>query len=248
MNKYNSKYFFTEPEKKRIEETIRDVEKQSSGEIVVKVVNESEKYKESIVFGAILLSILFSVLIQFFMTDLIQIFSNIFKISQDLIFNTLISLPFQLKDEFRYIVMYGIFIFIPLIIILYVVFFVMLSKIKFLKRIFLTNKQSEYEVRERALTSFFEHRLYNTKDETGILFLISLLEKKVFVLADKGIYEKIKQETLDNYAKNISKGIKEKRPAEALAGTIIECGKILKEFFPVKKDDKDELSNKVIIE
>ena len=86
MNKNNSKYFFTESEKKKIEDTIREAEKHSSGEIVVKVVNESEKYKESVIFGAILLSIIFSVLIQFFITDIIWIFLNIFKASPDILF------------------------------------------------------------------------------------------------------------------------------------------------------------------
>ncbi len=248
MNKNDSKYFFTESEKKKIEEAIRDVEKHSSGEIVVKVVNESEKYKESIIFGAILFSIISSVLIQFLIPDIIWFFLNIFKTSPDILYKKLISLPFQLKDEFRYIAMYGILIFIPLTVIFYIIFIIILTKIKFLKRIFLTNKQVEYEVRERALTSFFEHKLYNTRDGTGILILLSLLEKRVFVLADKGIYDKIKQETLDNYAKIIAEGIKEKCASESLIKTITDAGKILKEFFPVKKDDTNELSNKVIIE
>ena len=144
--------------------------------------------------------------------------------------------------------MYGIWTFIPLIIIFFIIFKFFISKIKFLKRIFLTDKQIEYEVREKAITAFFEHGLYKTRDTTGILFLISLLEKRVYILADKGIYEKIKQKKLDDIAINISKGIKENYSTEALYKALTECGVILEKFFPIKKDDINELSNKIIIE
>ena len=78
--------------------------------------------------------------------------------------------------------------------------------------------------------------------------MISLLEKRVYILADKGIYEKIKQKKLDDIAINISKGIKENYSTEALYKALTECGVILEKFFPIKKDDINELSNKIIIE
>lgn len=248
MKKLNSKTFFNETEKKQIENTIKEVEKKTSGEIAVMIVDQSEKYKESEIFGAVLLSLLFSLIIQYFIPEILWFTLSIFKKSPDLIINELIKLPFQLKEEFRYILLYGIMIFIPLAIVFFIIFTILISKIKFLKRIFLTNNQIEYEVREKALTSFFEYGLYKTKDETGVLFLISLLEKRVYILADKGIYEKIKQKTLDNYAKKISKGIKENQCTNALCKAITDCGNILEKFFPIKKDDTNELSNKLIIE
>jgi putative membrane protein len=248
MIKYNSKTFFNDSDKNQIENTIKEVEKKTSGEIAVMVVNESEKYKESVIFGAFLLSLLFSLIIQYFIPEIMWFIFDILKISPEIILKKILTLPFQLKYEFKYILMYGIWTFTPLVIILFILFKFIISKIKFLKRIFLTEKQIDYEVKEKAMTAFFEQGLYKTRDATGILFLISLLEKRVFILADKGIYEKIKQKKLDEFAVNISKGVKASIATKSLCDAITDCGKILEKNFPIKKDDTNELSNRIIIE
>ena len=67
---------------------------------------------------------------------------------------------------------------------------------------------------------FYKEGLYKTRDETGVLFLISLLEKTVYILADKGIYEKVSQNKLDVFALEVTKGIKQEKGAEALCGAI----------------------------
>ena len=104
------------------------------------------------------------------------------------------------------------------------------------------------EVRERALRGFHEHGLANTKDATGVLFLISILERRVHVLADHGIYTKIKQETLDKYADSIGKGIASGKGSEALCNAIKDAGKELEKHFPRKEDDKNELSDRIVTE
>ena len=74
------------------------------------------------------------------------------------------------------------------------------------KALLLGTERKEHAVRERAQQAFFEKGLYKTKENTGVLFFLSLLERKVWILADKGIYQKIGQETLDRYAKTVSPG------------------------------------------
>ena len=115
------------------------------------------------------------------------------------------------------------------------------------KRFFTPNARLEIQVQDRALTSFYEKGLYKTRNETGVLFFISLFEHKVWVLADKGIYEKIRQETLQEYARDIALGIKTGKAAEILCREIQNVGEILAKHFPVKPDDINELSDKVII-
>ena len=114
-------------------------------------------------------------------------------------------------------------------------------------RIFTPGSRLEEQVRKRALIAFYEKGLYDTRDDTGVLFFISLLEHKVWVMADKGIYEKISQETLQEYASDIALGIKTGRAAENLCREIGRVGEILAEHFPVKPDDTNELSDEVII-
>jgi putative membrane protein len=114
-------------------------------------------------------------------------------------------------------------------------------------RYFTLGARLENQVREEAVKAFYEKGLYKTRDKTGVLFFISLFERRVWILADEGIYTKISQERLQEYAGDIARGIKDGNAAEVLIGEINKVGKILAEHFPIRADDANELSNKVII-
>ena len=115
-----------------------------------------------------------------------------------------------------------------------------------LLRLFIPGSRLEARVAERAFRAFYEKKLHATRDNTGVLFFISLLERKVWILADSGIYQKISQEILIAYAKNIAVGIKQGQACNALCREIEAVGDILIRHFPIKPDDTNELSNEVI--
>jgi putative membrane protein len=115
-----------------------------------------------------------------------------------------------------------------------------------LLRLFIPDSRLEARVAERALRAFYEKNLHTTRDNTGVLFFISLLEHKVWILADTGIYEKISQETLMAYAADIAFGIKQGQPCNALCQEIEAVGVILARHFPIKPDDTNELSDQVL--
>ncbi|NTV14898.1 MAG: hypothetical protein HGA96_13360 [Desulfobulbaceae bacterium] len=114
-------------------------------------------------------------------------------------------------------------------------------------RLFVHPTKLEERVTEQALLAFYRHGLQRTKDATGVLFFISLFERKVRVMADQGIYTKISQETLQQYADNVATGVKNGSAAEALCREIARVGLVLTEHFPIKSDDTNELSNEVIV-
>jgi putative membrane protein len=122
------------------------------------------------------------------------------------------------------------------------------GKIPAFKTAFMGVKRKETAVMQRAVRAFYEKGLYKTKKNTGVLFFMSLLERKVWVLADKGIYEKIEQETLNRYSKMVSQGIKDGRACDALCDAIKESGEPLARHFPITHDDTDELSDEVMTE
>ena len=64
-------------------------------------------------------------------------------------------------------------------------------------------------------------------------FFISLLEHKVWVLADKGINEKIKQGTLNKFARHVAQGIREDRACDTLIEAIREAGELLALHYPI---------------
>ncbi len=211
-NMSKAKRLFTEEEKKRIEETTRDVESRTIGEVAVMVVDSSDQYIEAEVLGGIFLGSLLSLIIT------------------ALYFNS------------------SVWSFIPVSLILFFPSRFLFRKFPVLKTSFIGFRRKEETVRQRAVRAFYEKGLYKTRKNTGVLFFLSILERKVWVLADKGIYEKIEQETLNKFAINVSLGIKEGRACDSLCDAIREAGELLAKHFPVTPGDTDELSNKVMTE
>ena len=115
-----------------------------------------------------------------------------------------------------------------------------------LLRLFIPTSRLEARVAERAIRAFYEKKLHTTRDNTGVLFFISLLERKVWILADSGIYQKISQDALMAHANDIAAGIKQGAACNALCREIEAVGVILARHFPSKPDDTNELSNEVI--
>jgi putative membrane protein len=117
-----------------------------------------------------------------------------------------------------------------------------------LKALFISRERKADAVRRRAISAFYDHGLYKTRKNTGVLFLISWLERKVWVLADKGIHEKIGQESLNQVATLVSQGVREGRPCEALCEAIRKMGEALSRHFPMTPGDANELPDPVITE
>jgi putative membrane protein len=138
--------------------------------------------------------------------------------------------------------------YIPLTGVFFVPCWFLFRKLPVLKIHFAGMARRELAVQGRALRAFYEKGLYRTAKNTGILFFISILERKVWVLADKGIYEKITQARLNDIANAVSEGIRQGRAAEALAGAIREAGGLLCEHFPIIDGDTNELPDGIMIE
>jgi putative membrane protein len=142
----------------------------------------------------------------------------------------------------------SIWSYIPLSFLFFFPCWFLFIRVVVLKKLFIGTRRKEEAVRMRAERAFFERGLYKTKKNTGVLFFLSLLERKVWVLADKGIYEKMDQETLNRFANEVSTGIREGRACDALSRAIQEIGVLLSKHFPVTPDDTDELPDDVMTE
>ncbi len=119
-------------------------------------------------------------------------------------------------------------------------------KLPTLKTIFISRKHIQHKVRERAVRAFYEKGLYRTKGETGILIFISLLEKKVWILGDRGIHSKLPHESWLELARELSSGIKTGCTVEALCSVIEKCGRMLSLHFPQDVNDTNELPNEIL--
>jgi putative membrane protein len=114
-------------------------------------------------------------------------------------------------------------------------------------RLFVSGSRMDMKVRRRAESAFYEHGLHRTREGTGVLIMVSLLERRVQVLADQGINQRVPVGTWTHVVQGMLAGIREGRPVDAFCEAIARCGEILAEHFPSREgDNPDELPNDMI--
>jgi len=123
----------------------------------------------------------------------------------------------------------------------------LLSRWPWLQRLLIPKKDQENDVFHRAHFEFSAHGLTNTKERTGILIFVSLMEHRCVVLADKGISDKVAQETWDSIIENLILNIKNKKAAEGFQMAIQKCGEVLAKHLPASGQNTNELRNNLIL-
>jgi len=123
-----------------------------------------------------------------------------------------------------------------------------LGYIPFLKKFFTTKSEMDEEFTQKALESFLMNGVVDTTHRNGVQLFVSALEHKALVLVDKGLKEKLPQETWDRVLEKMTGPLKKKHYAEGMIAAIDEIGEILRTNFPSEKRTPDELPNKLIID
>jgi putative membrane protein len=104
----------------------------------------------------------------------------------------------------------------------------------------------EHRVRHRAFAAFVEQEVFRTEARTGILLFLSLLERRVIVLADTGITSRVPQREWDAIVAGVVAGMRQGQPGPALAEAIRRCGDLLATHgFQRRPDDRDELPDEL---
>lgn len=99
-----------------------------------------------------------------------------------------------------------------------------------------------YRVRRAAEAAFTRERVFETRERTGILVFVSLLERQVVVLPDAGIASKAPESAWTGVVDEIVLGMKAGRPTEALVAAVRSCGDTLRAAgFGSRPDDENEL-------
>jgi putative membrane protein len=142
----------------------------------------------------------------------------------------------------------NMWLFIGLFTILFTLLLWLLNRIPSLKRPFISRREIDEEVEEAAITAFFKQGLYRTRDANGVLLFISVFEHKVWLLADKGIHEKVSKGEWENLVAGITQGILKGQRVDAICSAIDNIGDLLQSHFPIKSDDTNELKNLIVEE
>ena len=116
-------------------------------------------------------------------------------------------------------------------------------------RLVTSRERMAHKVTLRAEQAFYQHGLHNTKGRTGILILVSLLERRVHVLADKGLNDRVPAGTWDGLVNGILDGIRTGQATDAICAAIAKCGTLLAQVSPAGSgDNPNELPDTLIQE
>jgi putative membrane protein len=139
---------------------------------------------------------------------------------------------------------YAIFI---IVLIAFAFLSTLLGRMPFIQRLILSDQEIDRQVRNRAELEFYRAAMHVTRGSVGILLFLSLSERKVVVLADKAIAEKLPASTWDNVVELVLENRKKSSLTAGMLAAIKVCSELLVEHFPVKQADVNELRNSLII-
>jgi putative membrane protein len=86
-----------------------------------------------------------------------------------------------------------------------------------------------------------------TRDKTGILLFILLETREFYVLADDGIHSIVGDSAWEGIKDLLLQYFGNGDFCNGIIAAVREMGKILSPHFPIKPDDTNEISNRVIV-
>lgn len=106
-------------------------------------------------------------------------------------------------------------------------------------------KNCEEDIYTKAIEVFNTLGMGNTQEKNGILLLISFYDRKLAILGDKAINEKLPENFWNETKEEIISYFKLEQYLEGICYGVNKIGAKLKSFFPIKPDDINELDNEV---
>jgi putative membrane protein len=212
--KHTAESFFSKEDRDRIAEAVKEAESHTSGEIVPYVVDASDAYEESEWRLGALLAAIAIVVL--LLIHLLTSWWLPFTVAEWVLGITLCFLAGMLLAKF----------------------------VPGIRRACAGRKTMDRRVAQRAAEAFIAEEVFLTRDRTGVLLFISLLEHKVHVLGDAGINKKVQPADWQAVADAVVEGIVAGRPTDGVIAAIRKIGALLeKSGVAIKPDDRDEISD-----
>jgi putative membrane protein len=208
--------FFTQADLDAIQTAVREAEARTSGEIVPFVVDRSDEYLTAPWKGAALGALLGPIA-----ALALHRWSTLWGIS----LAVWIALPAPLGAAIGYL---------------------LADFLAPVKRWLVGEAVLDDRARRRAAVAFLDQEVFNTRERTGVLLFLSLFERRVVLLADSGIHQKVEEGAWETITTRLAAGIRQGRSGPALVEAIRACGELLERHQVERRtDDRDELANEL---
>jgi len=119
-----------------------------------------------------------------------------------------------------------------------------LCRIDAIRRAFILEAELERSAGFAALRAFTEQGIRRTKDRTGILIYVTLLEHRVVVLGDEAIDRALgPDESWEEVVSLVLDGIRSGQATDGIVKAVKRCGEMLSHPLPASDDDSNEITH-----
>lgn len=110
------------------------------------------------------------------------------------------------------------------------------------------DKKCDSDPFEKAVSVFNKLKMYETNERNGVLIYISFSNRKLAIIGDEGINNVVPTDFWESTKNELIFRFKRNEFAQGIIDAVTEAGKQLQQYFPLKSDDKNELSNEITME
>lgn len=103
----------------------------------------------------------------------------------------------------------------------------------------------EDDVLDHAAFIFEELGMHRTRDRNGVLIYLSVADRKMAVIGDAGINARVPENFWNDVIALLKLHLAAGRFADGLVEAVQTVGEKLRAHFPLKTDDRDELTNEI---
>jgi putative membrane protein len=206
-----SRRVFSPEDRQRITQAVRAAEAGTSGEIVVMVVSDCDEYRLAALRGGVLLGVPLAMLLTPPLGGLLWLGPQ------------------------------SLWLFLGLFTVAFGVGYLATGHCHAFRRWLTPGDEMAAEVRQAAEAAFIREGLQHTRAQSGVLIFVALFERRVQVLADRGILALLTQESLQGLATEIAAGIRQQRATDAICDAVARIGALLAQQFPAAADNPNEL-------
>jgi uncharacterized membrane protein len=101
--------------------------------------------------------------------------------------------------------------------------------------------------RQRAIALFADHGIWDTEDNCGVLIYVNLADRKVDIIADRGIDRKIDAATWQGVCDTMTRGFARAEFQAATLAAIAQVNQLLRQHFPSGGARPNELPDRPVM-
>ena len=106
---------------------------------------------------------------------------------------------------------------------------------------------SGLDTRQRAAQVFSLLRVWDTRDNSGVLLYLQLAERRVELLADRGIAARVAPALWESICADFSAEMRTQPPEQAVLNCLGRINALLVRHFPAERDNPGELPDEPVV-